>query len=121
MKSVRVVAVGLLLGGALMSFGGIDFFRWWTNDTALHTYITAISILSPATATAAGMPLVGGLAYAILCLGVGLFVSATVYTLIEELICNVVYFVGAVPALLVGGIVWLVRTIRNRKYSRAIA
>jgi hypothetical protein len=111
----------MLLGGALMSFGGIDFFRWWTNDTAVHTFILAISTISPATATAAGMPMVGGLAYAILCIGVGLLVSATVYSLLDDVICDCVAIVVASPALLVAGVVWLVRAIKRRYCTAAIA
>ena len=91
MKSVRVVGVGLLLCAALMgSFGG-EFFRWWMHDSASYVVLTAASVLSPTIASASGMQLVGGLTFAILCLGLGLLVSAVVYSTLEDIVFGIVH------------------------------
>lgn len=110
MKSVRVVGVGLLLGAALMCSFGAEFFRWWMHDAASYVFITATSVLSPTTASAAGMQLVGGMAYAMLCLGVGLFVSAVVYSFLDDVVC----WTLLLPARFVNGLFQFGREVMYR-------
>ena len=86
MKSVRVVAVGLLLAAYFMVRFGVQFFAWWTTNTALHAWALATTVLDPIGATAAGLPLVGGLTFATLCIGSGLLLSSLVYALLDDIV-----------------------------------
>jgi hypothetical protein len=72
MRSVRIVAVGLVLTG----------------------YLMAMFVLSATTELAAGVPLVGGLTFVTLCLGTGLFVSATVYAMLDDLATYILWHIG---------------------------
>ncbi|RQR65504.1 hypothetical protein DIE18_03385 [Burkholderia sp. Bp9125] len=78
-----VVAVGLLIGAALMVACGQPFFRWWLADNSLHSWILALSLMSPAQAQAAGLQLVGALTFATLCVGAGLLISVILSGIIE--------------------------------------
>lgn len=124
MKSVRVVGVGFLLAGGLMILSGQEFFGWWMRDAALNAWITAINALSPTTAHVAGLPLVSPTAFAFLCLGAGMFLSATFYSFLDDLVVSLLF--GG-PSALVRGIMtsgaWLGGRIgrkqRNVVYSDA--
>jgi hypothetical protein len=115
MKSVRVVGVGLLLGGALMCSFAAEFFRWWMNGGAVSSvFITTISTISPPAAAASGMQLVGGLAFAILCLGVGLVTSAIVYSVLDDFISAAFYALTWIAGLLGTGIARFGRALKER-------
>jgi len=92
MKSVRVVAVGLLLAAGLMLACGQSFFSWW-HGTVLQVWLTAFSAVSPGVASADGLALIAPALLILLCLACGLFVSATVYALIEDLFTATGYFI----------------------------
>lgn len=115
MKTVRVVAVGILLAGVLMILSGIDYFRWWMNDAALNAWITAIHTLSPTSSVVASLPAVSGTVFTLLCLGAGLFISATLYSLIEDFVLVCAGSVVAIPALIAYGVVMLWKRSRGRR------
>ncbi|KVP75094.1 hypothetical protein WJ96_04835 [Burkholderia ubonensis] len=104
MKSVRVVSVGFLLAGALMILSGQEFFGGWMRETALNAWILATSTILPTTAHVAGIPMVSPTAFAFICLGVGMFLSATVYSVLDDLVFSILY--GG-PALLARGVTGL--------------
>ncbi|KVP16938.1 hypothetical protein [Burkholderia ubonensis] len=115
MKSVRVVGVGFLLAGGLMILSGQEFFGWWMHNAALNAWITAINTLSPATAHVAGLPLVSPTAFAFLCLGVGMFISATVYSFLDDLAVSILF---GVPALLARVITDVAKRLAGRFGSK---
>lgn len=86
MKSIRVVAIGLLLGAKLMMETGTLFFRWWATDTPLSSLGLAITAISPKLAGVLGMEAVAPVVLTLLCLSAGLFLSATVYSVLEDIV-----------------------------------
>ncbi|MEX3983875.1 hypothetical protein AB4Y45_33360 [Paraburkholderia sp. EG287A] len=106
----------MVVAAALMCRFGAEFFRWWMHDAQSYVFITATSVLSPTTATAAGMQMVGGLAFAILCVGAGLLASAVLYSFIDDVVTSVVSFILELPNMLAAGITWLVRRVKHRYF-----
>jgi len=122
MKSVRVIGVGLVLGGALMTLSGVEFFQWWMHEAVLNTYALAVQTLFPDSPAVKSLPLITPLVFGMMCLGAGLFLSATVYSFVDDLFCGIVQAVSDVlfrgPALLYqgGSDVWARR--HNEKLRR---
>jgi hypothetical protein len=119
MKSVRVVAVGLLLAAYFMVTFGSRFFAWWTADTPLHAWVLATTVLNPIEATAAGLPLVGGLTFAVLCVGAGLLVSGTVYVMLDDLITGTLEQVADLIAWAPHALIQLVLRRMQQRQVRA--
>jgi hypothetical protein len=112
MKSVRVIGVGLVLAGALMTLSGTQFFQWWMQEAVLNTYALAVQTLFPDSPAVKSLPLITPLVFGMMCLGAGLFLSATVYSFIDDLFTSMTAAVsGAMfsgPGLLYrgGSAVW---------------
>jgi hypothetical protein len=112
MKSVRVIGVGLVLGGALMALGGVQFFQWWMHDAVLNTYALAVQTLFPDSPAVKSLPLITPLVFGLMCLGAGLFLSATVYSFIDDIFCSMlaavtdVLFRGPVLLYQGGSAIW---------------
>ena len=83
MKSIMVVAVGLLIGAALMVSSGQPFFDWWMHNSPLHVWILAETVLNQTATNATGLPLVGVLVFAMLCIGGGLLISSCLSVFID--------------------------------------
>lgn len=84
MKSIRVVAVGLVLAAVLMVAFAQAFFTFWQTSVAFHSWAMALASLSPASVSSIGT---GAVAFAVLllsCLGTGLLLSATAYVKLEQ-------------------------------------
>lgn len=118
MKSILVVAVGLLIGAALMVAGGQPFFEWWMHNSPLHTWILAVTVLNQTEAYAAGLPLVGVLTFATLCVGAGLLISSLLSVLIE-VIGLALGGLSAVAAIVAIELIrWMVRRVRHARLVR---
>jgi len=83
MKSIMVVAVGLLIAAALMLSYGQPYFDWWMHNSPLHVWILAETVLNQTAANATGLPLVGVLIFATLCIGGGLLISSCLSVFID--------------------------------------
>lgn len=123
MKSIRVVAVGLLLAAKLMMETSSLFFRWWAADTPFTSLGLAINAMSPKLAGILGMGAVAPVVLTLLCLSVGLFLSATVYSVLEDIVlalpANLCRIGAAVLKSMSGPVGRKVRNMLNRTEHHA--
>ncbi|TXT28337.1 MAG: hypothetical protein FD131_3202 [Rhodocyclaceae bacterium] len=84
MKTIRVVAVGLILSAAMLVSFGQDFFQLWLSSVPLHSWEFAIAAIAPQVANTAGFQAIGAATFILLCLGIGLFVSSIFYSTIDD-------------------------------------
>ncbi|HDR9103355.1 TPA: hypothetical protein QDB04_000074 [Burkholderia vietnamiensis] len=116
MKSVRVVAVGLLLGGILMLLSAQSYFHLVLSALGLGFVQTTLDAFTPMTAALAGHPEMSVLVSALVCTGVGLIVSSVFYSVVEDAIAMVAVGVPALLALAVTEFgKFVVRKIRQRR------
>lgn len=116
-----VVAVGLLIGAALMVSYGQPYFDWWMHNSPLHVWILAETVLNQTAANAAGLPLVGVLIFALLCVGAGLLISCCLSILIDVLglaLGGMVAVAAVASVELVRGGMRLVRRARQSRCAR---
>jgi hypothetical protein len=85
MKAIRVVAVGIFTSGFLMVRFGADFFRRWLTTEPLEAFTSAVFGLMPGAAQSTGFGFIPVIAFALLCLGAGMFLSALFFTLIDDM------------------------------------
>lgn len=84
MKTIRVVAVGLILSAAMLVSFGQDFFQLWLSSVPFHSWELAIATIAPQVANAAGFQTIGAATFILLCLGIGLLVSSIIYSTIDD-------------------------------------
>ncbi len=118
MKSVRVVAVGVTLAGIMMALSGQEFFGPLMHQAAVNAWQSFASNIDPRAVGAASFPHLSDNAFALLCLGVGLFISSTFYVALEDAVGT---FVFGGPALAVYGCFaggkWLYHRLRPKTRS----
>lgn len=90
MKTIRVVAVGLILSAALLVSFSQDFFQLWLSSVSLHSWELAISAIAPQVANTSGFQAIGAATFILLCLGIGLFVSSIFYSNIDDWIVRAI-------------------------------
>lgn len=98
MKAIRVIAVGLVGSAVVMSQLSIEFYRQWSNSTAVNAFILAMKSLSPSLFSGTGM---GGTAVIILTFtsaGLGLLLSAVLYSPLDDLLAGVLKGRGVVSS-----------------------
>ena len=82
MKSIRVVAVGMLIGAVLMSYFAVDFARWQMSESQNYLFMLTVGAISHRMSTA--LNLVSVAFYMLSCLSIGLWISAVIYSKIED-------------------------------------
>jgi hypothetical protein len=88
MKSIRVISVGLIISAYLLYSFSIDFYNWELHDSTSFMYLAAINNISPIGTDIGGMKVILAAAYILMCMGLGFFISALVYSKLDTLFCN---------------------------------
>lgn len=98
MKSIRIVAVGLVFAAVLMVGFAQTFFTFWQTSVNFQAWAMALGSLSPSTVSSMG---IGAVAFTVLllsCLGIGLMLSATIYVKMEQALLDAIAFKQLVSA-----------------------
>jgi uncharacterized membrane protein YesL len=113
MKTIRVVAIGMMVSAFLMTEFGQVFFSYWMRSESYHAWALVIQAMAPNVAASTGIGVVAVIAFALMCVGVGLLFSATIYGWIEDTVARAYKAYGmrnnesdyahAFPPLLFGG------------------
>ncbi|MDN8078937.1 hypothetical protein QZN30_06190 [Burkholderia multivorans] len=120
MKSVRVVAVGLLLGGFLMLLSAQPYFHQVLSAFGLEILRTALNDFAPMTSALAGKPEMSVLVCALVCTGAGLLISSVFYSVVEDSVALVMVGVpGLFAFALSKSAEFVVRKIRERRVAGA--
>lgn len=84
MKLIRVVGVGLITAAVFMNALAIPFYRYWEEQSLFSRWVAAMLALSESTAASGGYGLIAPLIFGTVCVGAGLLLSATVYTIVDD-------------------------------------
>ena len=89
MKSIRVIAVGLIISSFLVYGFAIDFYKWVLNESLTNIFLLGINTISPKVTDASGMKNIVTVAYVIICLGIGMLMSSTIFSNLETFFSNI--------------------------------
>lgn len=92
MRFLRVVAVGLLIAAVLMLHSAQIFFEYWVQSVPFFGWALGVRTISPPLAATGGFDFVPAAVFLLLCLGVGLLISTTMYYWLETTFGS---FIGA--------------------------
>ena len=100
MKIIRVFAVGLLTSAVFMSEFGQQFLTRWLQSEPFSAWAMALQAISPAAAANLGSGALPIIVFCLLTLGAGLFLSATLYSVLDDLVLSSVgWIVGSTERL----------------------
>lgn len=98
MKAIRVASVGLLIGALLIYFFSVNFYTWETKTSTSYAFLLALNAVSPSLVDVGGMKNIITIAFVVSCLGMGLFLSATLYSAIETIILETIDTLASIGA-----------------------
>lgn len=88
MKAIRVVAVGLFAAAVIMSQLSIDFFREWMASAPINSFVLAMKAISPEAFSGTGMGATAVIVLAFASAGLGLFLSAVLYSPLDDILAG---------------------------------
>ena len=86
MKIIRVFSAGLLASAVFMSEFGQHFLTRWVQSEPFSAWSMALQAISPAVAANLESGAVPIIVFCLMALGTGLFLSATLYSALEDLV-----------------------------------
>jgi len=98
MKAIRVASIGLLISAILIYFLSVHFYTWETKYSTSYAFLSALNAVSPSVVDVGGMKNIITIAFVVSCLGLGMFLSATLYSVIETIILETIDTLASIGA-----------------------